>query len=225
MSRALTRASSGTKAGSKAGSRTGSPASGTRAGRSPSTDRRRTLDRIAANSLNADFDEEETSPAAAGILHVRPEPMATATLAAAEKLQTAIGQTSYADDFASFVPPSIMQQITLSMRAMKTLLEGHPEFKSGNTLKKINELSLEKFLKLMRLIFGTEAADLSSVQQQILRVFQSKSLSFENYNQMEAVCLSTLQITETYALPIATQRNIGHQLVTSGPPRGPYVSR
>jgi len=105
--------------------------------------------------------------------------MATATLAAAEKLQIALGQTYYADDFASFVPPIIMQQITLDMKAMKKLLKGHPEFKSGSTLKKINELSLEEFLKVMRLIFGTEAADLSSAEQQILRAFQGKSLSFE----------------------------------------------
>ena len=98
--------------------------------------------------------------------------MATATLAAAEKPKTAIRQSSYADDFASFVPPSIMQQITLRMKAMKKLLQGHPEFKSGTTMKKINELSLEEFLKLMRLIFGTEAA--------ILRAFQGKSLSFEH---------------------------------------------
>ena len=58
---------------------------------------------------------------------------------------------------------------------MKKLLEGHPEFKSGTTLENINELSLEEFLKLMRLIVGTEAADLSSAQQQILRAFQGKS--------------------------------------------------
>jgi hypothetical protein len=94
--------------------------------------------------------------------------MASATLAAAEKLQIALGQTSYADDFTSLVPPSIMQQITLRMKAMKKLLEGHPEFKSGTTMKKINELSLEEFLKLMRLIFGYETADLSSAPQQIL---------------------------------------------------------
>jgi len=50
----------------------------------------------------------------------------------------------------------------------------------------------------MRLIFGTEAADLASAQQQILRAFHGKSLSFENYNNMEAACLSTLQIVETY---------------------------
>ena len=108
-----------TRAGLRSGSRTGSPSSGSRATWSPSTDRRRNLDRIAANSLNADFDDEETSQASAGILHVRPEPMATATLAAAEKLQTAIGQTSYADEFVGFVPPGIMQQITLRMKAMK----------------------------------------------------------------------------------------------------------
>jgi hypothetical protein len=137
--------------------------------------------------------------------------MATATLAAAEKLQTAIGQTSYADDFASFVPPSIMQQITLRVKAMKKLL--HPEYKSVTTQKKINELSLEEFLKLMRLIFGSEAADLSLAQQQILRAFQGKNLTFENYTEIEATCLSTLQLTETYALPSSTQKNITHQLV------------
>jgi hypothetical protein len=196
----------------RAGSRTASPASGNRVGSSSSTDRRRIFYRIAANSLNADFDEVETSPASAGILHVRPEPMASATLAAAEKLQTALGQTSYADHFATFVPPSIMQEITLRMKAMKRLLEGHSKFKSGTTLKKINKLSLEEFLKLMRLIFGTEAADLSSAQRQILRAFQGKNLTFENYSEIKAVCLTTLQITETYALPTATQRNITHQL-------------
>jgi hypothetical protein len=60
--------------------------------------------------------------------------MASATLAAAEKLQIALSQTSYANDFANFVPPSIMQQITLRMKAMKKLLERHPEFKSGTSM-------------------------------------------------------------------------------------------
>ena len=99
------------------------------------------------------------------------------------------------------------------MKAMKKLFEGHLEFKSGTTLKKINELSLEEFLKLMRLIFGYETADLSSARQQILRTFQGKKLSFENYTEIEAVCLTTLQITETYALSNTTQRSITHQLV------------
>jgi hypothetical protein len=65
----------------------------------------------------------------------------------------------------------------------------------------------------MRLIFGSEAADLSSAQQQILRAFQGKNLTFENYTEIEATSLSTLQITETYALPSAIQKNITHQLV------------
>jgi hypothetical protein len=39
-----------------------------------------------------------------------------------------------------------MQQITLRMKAMKKLLERHPEYKSGTTLKKINELRLKEFL-------------------------------------------------------------------------------
>ena len=144
---------------------------------------------------------------------MRPEPMASATLAAAEKLQTSLGQTSYAGHFVTFVPLGIRQQITLRMKAMKRLLDGHPEFKSGTTLKTITELSLEEFLKLMRLIFGTEATDLASAQQQILRAFHGKNLSFENYFQLETACLSTLQTAETYAIPPATQRNIIHQLV------------
>jgi len=114
----------------RAGLRTGSPANGTRAARSPSSVLQRDLDRIAVNSINGDFGEE-TSPSSAGILHVR-----LATLAAAERLQTALGQTSYVNEFASFVSPTIMQQMTLRMKAMKKLLEGHPEFKSGATLKR-----------------------------------------------------------------------------------------
>jgi hypothetical protein len=47
--------------------------------------------------------------------------MASTALAAAEKLQIALGQTSYTDDFASFVPPNIVQQIVLHMKTMKNL--------------------------------------------------------------------------------------------------------
>jgi len=81
MSRTLTRSASG----SRAESRKGSPASGTRAARSPSSTQRRALSSFAGNSLDANF-EDETSPASAGVLQVRPEPVASATLAAAEEL-------------------------------------------------------------------------------------------------------------------------------------------
>jgi len=194
--------------------RTESPASiGTR---SPTSQCRKVLDRINANFLNAELGEE-TSPVSAGVCHVLPEPMVAIVTAAAEKLQTALGQTSYADDFASFIPP-------LRMKAMKTHSDGHPKFQSGANLKKIDELSLEKFLKLMR--FGTEAADLSSAQKQILRAFHGKNLTFENYNEIEAVCLRILQITEMYALPKEAQKNVTHhQAVDERTSQEPHIPR
>ena len=104
---------------------------------------------------------------------------------------------------------------------MKKLLGGHPELYSGINLKKVEDLSLEEFLKLMRLIFGTEAADLSSAQQHILRAFQCKSLTFENYNQIGAVCLTILQSTETYALPKETQEKCDSPTHQAGDGRTP----
>jgi len=106
-----------------------------------------------------------------------------------------------------------MQQVVLRMKATKKLLGGHPEFHSGANVKKMEDLILEELLKLMRLIFGTEAADLSSAQQQILCAFEGKKLTFENYNEIEAVCLTTLRIPETYAIPKEAQKHIINQLV------------
>ena len=105
------------------------------------------------------------------------------SLAAAEKLQTALGQTAYTDEFTSFVPPSINQQVILRMKAMKTSLGGHHQFHSGANLKPIEQLSLDVFLKPMRLIIGTEAADLSSAQQKILRAWQKSTLSQKKHKK------------------------------------------
>jgi hypothetical protein len=77
-----------------------------------------------------------------------------------------------------------------------------------NKLKPLDELETRDFVKLMRLCFGSEAADLSGAQQQILKAFLGKPLTYTNYINIEDACLTAAQVSETYALQPTAQRNI-----------------
>jgi len=89
-------------------------------------------------------------------------------------------------------------------------------------MKKINELSLDEFFR--RLIFGTEAADISSAQQLILRVFQGKSLSFETTTKWKPYVCRHCRSRVTDCHPKEHHSTAGKTVESESPIRS-YVPR
>jgi hypothetical protein len=134
--------------------------------------------------------------------------MSAATEQEAAKLQAALEGSSIEEHFTKFVTDGVKKKILKRQKAMRGLLQAHPEFWTANKLKPLDELETRDFVKLMRLCFGSEAADLSGAQQQILKAFLGKPLTYTNYINIEDACLTAAQVSETYALQPTAQRNI-----------------
>ena len=173
--------------------------------RSPAANRLRYITDV--NRLDStEFDGELEAPDA--FLKTRPGLMTIANEQEAAKLQSAIEGSSIKEHFTKYITEEVQKKILIRQKAMRKLLSEHTEFWTGVSLRPLQAMEIRDFVKLMRICFGNEAADLAGAQSQIVRAFHGKPLTYTNYLELEDACLKAAQVSETYALQPQAQKNI-----------------
>jgi hypothetical protein len=160
----------------------------------------------------AESPASEPSPAR-NVLQKDADPLTEATVIAAERFQTQVLQSG-SEAFIHLIATSLKTSITKRMKAYRQLLAGHIEFWDEGHLKTLEDLSLDNFVKLIRIMYGQgEAGNLSSASLQILKLFSLRPLTFFNYDELEEISIKACLINETYSLSSDAQRDIVTQLI------------
>ena len=139
--------------------------------------------------------------------------MTEASVAAAEKLQVQFQASNSQAPFHTFIAQSTRMLMDKRTKAMHGRLKTHPELVMDGKLKRIADLTIDEFVKTIRIIYGADTSGQStSALQQVLKVFYGKTLS-RDYLVIEAASMLACQIAETYALTETMQKDIVSQVM------------
>ena len=174
-----------------------------------------TPSRTTIRSLGSDItDSDQESPSQNAILRKDPDTMTEASVAAAEKLQVQFQASNSQAPFHTFIAQSTRMLMDKRMKAMHGRLKTHPELVMDGKLKRIADLTIDEFVKTIRIIYGADTSGQStSALQQVLKVFYGKTLTHRNYLALEAASILACQISETYALTETVQKDIVSQVL------------
>ena len=134
-----------------------------------------TPSRTTTRSLGFDIDSDQESPSQNAILKKDPDTMTEASVGAAEKLQVQFQASNSQAPFHTFIAQSTRMLMDKRMKAMHGRLKTHPELVMDGKLKRIADLTIDEFVKTIRIIYGADTSGQStSALQQVLKVFMAR---------------------------------------------------